>query len=159
MKREQARHSIDFLFVLLIFVGFLGTAIMLVTLGTNEYHRIVDGMQVNDGVRIAAAYLTQKVHQMKGTEAITVGELEGNSALMLRQRIGNRDYITYLYVYDGQLRELMTAESNDSLRPVSGTEILPMQQLTFEDTGRGAVLVRSEDAEGREEKYLLAIEP
>ena len=159
MKREGTKHSIDFLFVLLIFVGFLGTAIMLIMLGTNEYHRIVEGMQENDNVRIASAYLTQKVHQTKGADAVSVGELEGTPALMLRERIGSRNYITYLYVYEGQLRELMTAEGNDGIRAVSGTEILPLRRLEFEDTGQGAVLVSSEDAEGRRVSYMLAVAP
>ena len=47
MKYNTQRHSVDLLFILLLFAGFLLTAVLLVTMGTREYRGIVETMQEN----------------------------------------------------------------------------------------------------------------
>ena len=89
MKYADNRHSIDFVFVLLVFAAFMMTATLLVSLGTGEYKNITASMQQNDTVRLPSAYLTQKVRQCRTEDAVHVTELEGTPALTLRQEIAD----------------------------------------------------------------------
>ena len=73
MKPQERSHSIDLLFVLLIFAAFVLTAMLLISMETSEYQRIIGRMQDNDLSRVTTAYLTQKVRQGREAEAITGG--------------------------------------------------------------------------------------
>ena len=61
MNPQEHTHSIDLLFVLLIFAAFVSTAMLLISLETGEYQKIIERMQDNDLSRVTTAYLTQKV--------------------------------------------------------------------------------------------------
>ena len=58
----------------------------------------------------------------------------------MREERGGREFVTYLYVCEGYLRELMTAAGNEiHVIPRSGTAILPMDSLEFEEIGAAGV--------------------
>ena len=158
---EERRHSTDLIFVLLVFAAFVITALMVIAMGTGEYRRIVARSQENDDIRIATAYITQKVRQGRSAGAVGTGELDGIPALTVREERGGREFVTYLYVCEGYLRELMTAAGNEiHVIPRSGTAILPMDSLEFEEIGaadvpagaaaEGAVGAAETTAEGSE---------
>ena len=115
MDRQGQSHSIDLLFVLLIFAGFVATAMLLISMETSEYQKIIGRMQDNDLSRVTTAYLTQKVRQGREIDAITTEDFHGIPSLCVRSRIAGRQYETYLYVYEGRLMELMTPEGNIEL--------------------------------------------
>ena len=159
MKHSSDRHSIDFVFVLLVFATFMITATLLISLGTNEYRRIAQSMQQNDSVRLPSAYLTQKVRQCRTADAVHVTELEGSPALTLRQEIAGKNYITWLYTRKGTLRELLVPEGNMDFEPATGTPILPLTDLSFEELKPGVVLVRLTPEDGQKETFLVTTAP
>ena len=159
MKKREDRHSIDFVFVLLVFACFMITATLLISLGTNEYRRIVATMQENDSVRLPSAYITQKVRQCRSVDAVHVTELSGSPALTLRQEIAGKNYITWLYTRKGTLRELLVPEGNRDFEPATGTPILPLQDLSFEELGPGVVLVRLTPEDGLRETFVVTTAP
>jgi hypothetical protein len=62
---------------------------------------------------------------------VEVREIEGTRALVLRRDFGGSDYLTCLYVYDGELRELFTEEGFEQ-ELASGVSIMPVADLSFE---------------------------
>ena len=159
MKKPEDRHSIDFVFVLLVFACFMITATLLISLGTNEYRRIVATMQDNDSVRLPSAYITQKIRQCRSEDAVHVTELAGSPALTLRQEIAGKNYVTWLYTRKGTLRELLVPEGNTDFEPATGTPILPLQDLSFEELGPGIVLVRLTPEDGLRETFVVTTAP
>jgi len=157
MKNEYRRHSVDFLFVLLIFAAFILTALLLITMGTSEYRRIVTRSGENDNIRITSSYLQQKIRQGRAVDAVSIGSIDGEEALAIRQDIAGNSYVTYLYVYQGQLRELMTKEGNTDVIAASGTAILPMQSIRFEIPSDDVICARLQCEDGTEQTVILPL--
>lgn len=160
MKPQEQTHSIDLLFVLLIFAAFVSTAMLLISLETGEYQKIIERMQDNDLSRVTTAYLTQKVRQGREVEDITTEDFHGIPSLCIRSRIAGGQYETYLYVYEGRLMELMTPEGNFSnVIPAGGTPLVPMEELRFEFIKDNAVQVEGITGDGEELSILLTTAP
>ena len=159
MKYADNRHSIDFVFVLLVFAAFMMTATLLVSLGTGEYKNITASMQQNDTVRLPSAYLTQKVRQCRTEDAVHVTELEGTPALTLRQEIAGKNYVTWLYTRKGTLRELLVPAGNQDCEPATGTPILPLTDLSFEELRPGVILVQLTPEDGLRESFIVTTSP
>ena len=83
------------------------------------------------------SYLTEKVRQNDLYDSISIGELEGTTALVLTQEINDTTYATYLYLHEGNLRELFMRQGSDiGADPLSaGQEILPLRDWNPEMAG------------------------
>ena len=161
MKNNGNKHYIDILFVLLIFASFMITALLLISLGTNEYRRIVQRMGDNDNLRTASAYLTQKVRHCKGDDGIEISSLEGTQALKLYETIGGADYVTWIYASEGQMCEQFTSASNPDVKLSGGTQIFPLESLEFDytDETEDALIVRISFEDGAADTLVLKTVP
>ena len=159
MKYRAERHSVDILFILLLFAGFLLTAVLLVTMSTREYRNIVGTMQENSSLRTPHAYLMQAAHQNKDTDAIFIEEIDGVSTLAIRREISGRPYVMRIYAYKDSLREMLTPEGNYDFTLAAGTVILPIRDMTFEKAGNGAIIARITDETGRTDHCLISTIP
>lgn len=133
MENRQQRHIIDILFVLALFGIFALSAIFLITIGANIYGKTMANMEKNFGTRTALAYITEKVRQSDLENQISVGELDGCPALVISSGTGENQYKTYLYEYQGTLKELMMKQdillspsAGQDILAVSGFELLPV---------------------------------
>ena len=102
----QKGHVVDFLFTLALFCVFAASALMVVVIGANVYRQTVRGMDSNYDSRTSLTYLTEKVRQNDAANAVTIRSVGDSPALVLSQQAGERIYETWIYVYDGYLREL-----------------------------------------------------
>ena len=73
--------------------------------------------------RTALAYVTEKMHQNDENGAIADGTFDGENALVIRRRYDEKDYVTYLYAYDGYLRELFIRDGTEA-KASDGRKIL-----------------------------------
>ena len=135
--KQERNHIVDVLFVLALFVVFTLSALVLVILGANVYRQTVSYMDENYTARTAYSYLTEKVRQNDLYDSVSIGELEGTTALVLTQEINDTTYATYLYLHEGNLRELFMRQGSDiGSDPLSaGQEILPLKDWTPEMAG------------------------
>jgi hypothetical protein len=72
--------------------------------------------------------------------AVSVTEFGGGTALSLTEVLGERSFVTRIYVYDGWVRELFYEEGLEFL-PGDGLPILEMDKLDFEMVENGLVRV------------------
>ncbi len=135
--KQEKKHIVDVLFVLALFVVFTLSALVLVTLGASVYKQTVSYMDENYTARTAYSYLTEKVRQNDLYDSISIGRLEDTSALVLTREINDTVYATYLYLYEGQLRELFMRQGSDiGPNPLSaGQEILALNAWDLEMAG------------------------
>lgn len=128
MEHKQQKHIIDLLFVITLFFIFALSAIFLITIGANVYGQTVNAMGQNFNTRTSIAYLTEKIRQADQENCCHIGELDGIPAISISTSTANTTYITYLYEYDGYIRELTVSEKV-SLSPSAGQEILPVSSF------------------------------
>lgn len=144
---EQKKHSVDFLFAVLTFLLYAGSLIALVYMGAQVYQSVTARMNDHYSTRTAQAYIMEKVRQNDEAGCVGTAEIEGQKVLALKQEIKGQDYVTYIYVHEGALRELFTrADREVSLK--DGTEILELGGLTVEEAQEGFLKAALTDREG-----------
>lgn len=121
--KESGRHIIDVLFVLALFGFFAASSLILVTIGANVYKHTAANIDCHFTERTAYAYLTEKLRQNDTADGVSLGELEGVPALILTHKEEGAEFCTYLYLYDGYLKELYLRKNS-----FSGTNILSAGQ-------------------------------
>ncbi|MBQ1193873.1 MAG: DUF4860 domain-containing protein [Lachnospiraceae bacterium] len=118
----------DTIFVLVVITLFAATSLSLALIGTKQYHHITNTMSENYNLRTVSSYLTEKIHQYDSKDAITIVDLDGTPALSLFATEGDISYATYIYCYNGALRELVVTK--DSVYSLSGgQEIIKLQDF------------------------------
>jgi len=129
--KQKQRHIVDILFVIALFCVFAVSALMLVLIGSNVYRKTVARMDDNYNTRTSLAYVTEKIHQFDETDAIEIGTLGDTDALILKTTTESNQYLTYIYMNDGYLKELFAAADAD-LAPEAGQNILPIQDFQLQ---------------------------
>ena len=105
-QKQEKHFIVDILFVLALFGVFAVSALALVTIGADVYQHTVEDMGVNYESRTAVSYIMEKVRQNDTADSIFLTDLENVPALCMLSEIDEETYCTYLYLYDGHLKEL-----------------------------------------------------
>ena len=106
----ERKHVIDFLFPLALFFALAASSVALVVLASGSYSRQVHTSEDSYASCTALSYVTEKLHQADSSDAIDSGTFDGQDAILIRQEYSGQSYVTYLYAYDGYLRELFIKE-------------------------------------------------
>ena len=152
------RHSIDFLFVIVLLLFLMVTSVLMILLGTGVYRRVLASMSDNYDARTCQAYVLQKVRRGQAAGQVEAGELEGVSALLIHEEVAGRPFVTYLYAYDGHLNELFTPEDS-GLGLIAGSAILPLNDIQFDQLSDRAVRVSFTLEDGKSSAFLVHILP
>ncbi len=131
---ENNRFVVDILFVLALFVVFAISALSLVTIGTDIYGKIVYDMDRDYEERTCSSYITEKIRRADSSMGIDVTDFSGTNALVLSSEYEERAYDTYLYYYDGYLKEITLrhdAYAGEDLLN-AGESIMPIDDVSFE---------------------------
>ena len=120
--------------------------------GAGIYQRLTLRGHESYNSRTCIQYFATKLRQAPGT--VTVEEFGDGDALFLRERIGERDYVTRIYCYDGWLMELFTLDSS-GFAPEDGEKILPLEALSI--TGQQKLLTIQVQCD--EMSYTLMVHP
>lgn len=123
MKEKPSRIT-DVLALLCLTVFALCVLLVLLT-GADSYRKLVDKGEASYDRRTALQYLTTRVRQ---AETVETGTLEGCEALILGETIDGETYTTWVYCYDGWLRELY-AVPGAKLPPKAGEAILEAESF------------------------------
>lgn len=128
---NKSRHTIDTLFVITLFFVFAFSVIVLTGIGANVYTNVVGKMSSNYNSRASFTYVYNKIHQSDRDGSISIGEYCGLDACVISEEIDNISYCTYLYSYDGELKEMFTRQGQ-TLDPSFGTKILDIDSFEIE---------------------------
>ena len=130
LNRNNSR-AIDTFFILALLALFAITSFFVIIIGARQYHSIADRMTENYETRTAASYLTEKFNQNDIAGSVSVVDLEGIPAIALTQTVNEQDYTTYIYAYDGYLRETTVSKGTD-ITPSYGQKIVEATALDIE---------------------------
>ena len=149
-------RKIDTVFVLALVTLFAITSFVLVLIGAKQYRFVTDTMNENYEDRTASSYLTEKIRQFDNADSVYVTKLDTTSALALRAAEDGILYTTYIYYYEGSLRELVITEN--SVYDLSlGQEILPMQSFSPSLVTNTLLCIELADSTGTPQTLYLAI--
>ena len=139
MDRKN-RHNIDVVFVLVLFAVFAVSVLMVLMLGVSSYNDITHRMEDNYENRTAVAYIAEKMRQNGGEDCVSIGQYSEQPALIMEETIDGEDYATYIYYYDGSLREIFTYKDN-FLEPQAGEVIVDAKGFELEKLSEDLIKV------------------
>ncbi len=109
----QKRHTMDFVFVLLLFCVFAMSALAIVYIGSQVYTSTVSTMEHQFNQNVAMDYVIEKLRQNHDNQAIEILKKDQVDVLCLHQTYQGQAYTTYIYVHDQQLKELLLCDGDD----------------------------------------------
>lgn len=104
---SQKRHTIDFVFVLLLFCVFTMSALVVVYIGSQVYSSTASTMEQQFNQNVAIDYMMEKLRQNNTEQAVDIMNKDGIDVLCLHQTYNDEPYTTYIYVHEQQLKELL----------------------------------------------------
>lgn len=152
--REQ-KHSIDFLFSMMAFLVYAAAMLAFTGFGAGVYRSVTARMESNHTVGTVRAYFTEKIRQHDAENAVTAGEIEGEPALIIRETLGEKEYLTYIYAEEGMLKELLIPAGREAVRS-EGTEILALDQFWIEEFREGCFRIGFTEEDGIPREFIIA---
>lgn len=130
-SHTQKHHVIDFIFPVALFFVFAVSALIVVLLATRIYKSAASGSQEHYTSRTALSYISEKLRQNDENGTVTLGTLDGSDCLVMSQKLNETIYKTYIYEYEGSLRELSVKE-DAAPSPEAGEVILDVESFQAE---------------------------
>lgn len=137
-------RSFDTVFVITLMCAFIIISLLLVGIGANLYRTQQETSQGDYELRTALSYVSNRVKQCRGETEIE--EFGGVRTLTFTEEIAGVDYLTYIYYYDGALRELFTA-ADSQFDPEQGQTVTALADFTFK-LQDGVLTLRAQSTKG-----------
>ena len=134
---------------LLLTCVFGVTLLMVLSTGAAVYRGVQSRVEESGNRRVGLTYITAKIHGGDRKNGVSSASFEGVDAVRLTEEIDGISYETWLYVYDGWLRELF-CEPDSGLLPEDGETITEAEALTVREEG-GLLTLTYVDGAGTEE--------
>jgi len=155
MKIREKKNRMESLTVLFIFAVFAFCVLLLILTGAGIYREVTEKNAINYEWRTRVQYLTTRIRQADSNGSLQIGKFGENDAVILSEELDGEIYYTYVYCYDGYLRELFTA-ADSGLQPGDGDRILKAQEMKAEKKDHILEIeIRAEDGSNRSLKLFL----
>jgi len=143
MKTIKNRN-IDTVFVLIVFGIFAFSVLMVLMLGAGVYRNINEISRSKQDEHTVASYVWTKIKNFDSKDSITVGSFGDSSALFIAEEIGNVQYQTIIYKYDGWLHELFSEKALE-FSPQNGRRIVQIDEMEFSYADNGLIEITTGD--------------
>ena len=148
-------HAIHLAFPVAVLFVFTASALMVLILSAHVYSTQTVRATENYQTSTPLAYLTEKVRQNDVADSISIEELSGISCLALRGSSDDISYTTYLYTYDGWLRELLVRDGTKA-SPETGKKIIEASDFSIEELSNGLYRLTITDTSGEIHTRILS---
>ena len=159
MKRSNHSKTkkIEFVFPVMIFFVFTLSALIVILFAAQIYQQTVADAAMNYNANTSLAYVREKIHQHDNGRIGTT-TFDGCDAIVMREELGGETYATYIYAYDGMLRELFIKdEMADSFSASSGQQILSVESFSAESLGDRLLSFSCVDEDGHEASACVGV--
>lgn len=133
-------------YILLLF--FIGVSFGVVSIGAKAYQNTGQSTMANYKKYTPISYVRMKVRHHDRVNGVAVLPKQGQEVLVLREQVEGVGYETWIYVYEGYLRELYMQEG-DEIDLAMGMSILPLRDLKVTINEKGLVTLTIQDSEGQ----------
>ncbi len=107
------RHVVSGAFVFLLLGIFAIFSTVLVLLSAQAYRNVVDLSDLHNDTRILTAHIRNSLRADDAKDTVGTSNLSGTPVLTITTRYDDEEYIKYLYVLNGALRELFISSAQD----------------------------------------------
>lgn len=154
MKKKA--HSIDMLFMLVLFSVFAIMSVLLIIIGSDVYGKIVDSQEMNSDNRNILSYVTNKVRTSQAENGVYIEEKDGTPVLVIKNSEDEYDFSTLIFFTNGQLKEA-TISNGDEYNLDFGDILAEVSDFTFgidEESGVLELSVANGDSEKNIDVYI-----
>ncbi len=149
-KKKSFFHSADTFFVLILFAVFVIMALFISAAGALSYKKSVAQMEERFNKQTCISYITAKMRSNNEQGTIDIVDFNGEEALCISNVFGEAVYNTYIYQYDGMVRELF-CNAEITLDHSAGSALTKAEGLSFEkDGGLYKITLTEENGESNE---------
>lgn len=152
MKLTGRGGGLRTILVVVLCALFFLMAMGITLLGSGIYRDTVATSDQNFTCRTALSYLVNQVRRGDLADGVTVGSFGESDAILLHEA----GYVTILYCYEGQLRELYMEEGLDLL-PADGLAVMPLAGLELDADAAGWLTMTVAGADGA--RYATTLAP
>lgn len=129
----KKKITISDILPVILFLVFTLSVLSFVAFSAKLYQNIVYQSESSMDTDIAARYMIEKFRSHDELGNIKIDDFKGHDAVRFENQVKDISYITYIYVYDGYLREIYAPQSDlDEYTEDSGTEILEIKDMSTE---------------------------
>lgn len=146
--RSHRNHKIDTLFPITLFFVLTLFAVMVITLAAKIYENTTESSHRNHQSRIALSYISEKIHQNDANSDISIENFDHLDALTFKQTHENTTYYTYIYFYEGNLKELFAREDAE-ISLSDGKTILELKEFSMKEAADGLLYFSCVDSENQ----------
>ncbi|MCL1989175.1 MAG: DUF4860 domain-containing protein [Firmicutes bacterium] len=130
---RNRRHIVDVLFTLALFCVFAAASLIVVFIGAEVYRNAVNRIDTGFEVNTTLMFVSTNIRQRDSYNAVRIDEIEGHHALVLQQDIGEQTFETWIFHYDGALREIfINAENRTVLALAAGQHLVNVYYFDIE---------------------------
>ncbi len=115
---------------LLLVAAFAAAMLLTLSSGARVYRQVDQSAESQYGERAAMSYVAAKLRANDLAGAVALGQIDGCQALVLTRTLDGADYSTYIYCFDGSLRELL-CPAGEKHSAGEGEQVLELDSLTF----------------------------
>lgn len=153
-KKNSFNHPVAELSSLLLFGVFVLFLLLMLLFSARIYQQSINNTNSESTLGTAVSYIAEKFRRHDTAGGIYISELEDVSALCFLDTINDQDYITYLYLDQGKLKELFTPK--DSSAGVSaGTAIAELSDFEIDKNSQGFFHLTLKTSTGKTEEFYL----
>ena len=153
MKLKK-RHMTDLFFSLSLFGVFSVCSFMLILIGVQIYRSSASQLSSTYSTRTALSYTAEKIRQHDREGSVSLTEINGETALVTKEQIGEETYMTYIYPEDNHLCELSVKEGT-TVSAELGEKILEVNNFCIAEKGNGFLEISASDNDGTPLKLLI----
>jgi len=144
MSKAMRGRSVDTIFVLIVFSIFALSILMVLMLGASVYRNINDISNEGQHEHTVLSYIWTKTKNYDNADSISAGDFKGIPALFIDEKIGEENFRTVIYSFDGWLFELYS-EVTLEFSPGDGIRIMQIENLNFKETSNGLIEVTANE--------------
>lgn len=149
-------HMIDFIFPVVLLFVFAVSALVVTLFAAEVYQSTVEDSSRSSTARTSLAYVTEKIHAGDSLGNLEITEFDGCDAIRITDEIDGESYVTYIYFFNGELRELFV-KSEKGFTAESGTGILKIKDFKIEKKSDNIILLACTDQKGRSASCAVSI--
>ena len=145
MRRQSSAGTLAALMLTCVFGA---TLLLSLTAGAGVYRRVEDRVDESARTRVSLSYITAKIHSSDQARMVEAGSFGEGGAVFLYEEIDGFFYETILYVYDGQLMEML-CEKGWEMSPGYGEAVSAALALEVEELREGLLRLRLTEEDGQ----------
>lgn len=120
----------------LLFSMFSVGLIITIIFGANVYNKIIENKRDSFNKTVALSYITTKIRSNEETGNVRADNIDGNSAIVISEKIEDEVFETWIYTFENNLCELF-ADKNANKIAEAGTKIIALKSINAElDDGK-----------------------